>query len=100
VFAVWAGRHEVLTPELHARLRVALREGSELAFDMIRHAAMETGWSEVDLSHYLKDVIIHNLTPDSLKGLLEFARRAATLDLLPKSAVDKVLDVMRGQARF
>jgi chorismate dehydratase len=96
VFAVWAGPKEVLTTALHQRLKLALHEGRELAFDLVRHAAMDIGWTEADLGHYLGEVILHELTPEALKGLLEFARRAASLELVPKSAVDKVLDVMRG----
>lgn len=95
VFAVWAGPSALLTPELHATLQSALRNGRELAYDMIRHAAMDTGWSEEDLAHYLGETIIHELTAESLKGLLEFARRAEAQQLIPKGAVDKVLDVIR-----
>ncbi len=96
VFAVWAGAKEVLTPALHKRLQRALVEGRELAFDLVRHAAMDIGWPEAELGHYLGEVIQHELGEDALKGLLEFAHRASAQSLLPKSAVDKVLDVMRG----
>lgn len=95
VFAVWAGPKAMLTPELHATLQAALHDGRELAFDMIRHAAMDVGWSEEHLARYLNETIIHKLTPESLKGLLEFARRAEAAGEAPKGAVDKVLDVLR-----
>jgi chorismate dehydratase len=96
VFALWAGPRRALTPELHARLRVAYEESRAAASDAIRFAGMDTGWSEAELSHYLNEIIIHELTPDCIKGLLEFARRAAELELVPRAAVDKVLDAMRG----
>ena len=96
VFALWAGPAASLTPELHARLRVAYEESRAAANDAIRFAGMETGWSETELSHYLNEVIIHELDQDCMKGLLEFARRAAELELVPRAAVDKVLDAMRG----
>ncbi|MCC7507921.1 MAG: menaquinone biosynthesis protein [Planctomycetes bacterium] len=95
VFAVWAGPKALLTPALHKRLRAALRQGRELTYDAIRYAAMDTGWSESELGHYLEEVIIHDLGPQSLKGLLEFARRASALNELPRSAVDKVLDAIK-----
>jgi chorismate dehydratase len=97
VFAVWAGPRALLTPSLHTRLREALRQGREMAFELVRYAAMDVGSSEQELAHYLENVIVHNLTPDALKGLLEFARRAEGLNLAPRGAVDKVLDVMRAQ---
>jgi predicted solute-binding protein len=92
IFAVWAGRTETLTPQLHERMRAALAEGHELAFEMIRYAAADTGWSEAELGHYLGEVIQHRLTPRHLEGLLEFTRRAAAQDLVPASSVDRVLD--------
>lgn len=95
VFAVWAGKPEALTPRLHQRLRQALPEGRELVHDMIRYAAMDTGWSEAELGQYVSEVIVHELTPQALKGLLEFTRRAAEIGELPREAVDKVLDAMR-----
>jgi predicted solute-binding protein len=96
VFAVWAGRKETLSAELHDKLRGALGEGTELTFDMVRHASVETGWSESELGRYLGEVIQHKLTPQHLKGLLEFARRTQTLGLIPASGTDKVLDVLKG----
>jgi len=95
VFAVWAGKPGVLTPQLHDTLRRALVEGRELAFEMIRYASVDTGWSESELGRYLNEVIQHNLTPEHLKGLLEFARRASAQGLVPPTAVDKVLDTLK-----
>jgi chorismate dehydratase len=95
VFALWAGPRAGLTPELHARLRVAYEESRAAASDAIRYAGMDTGWSEAELSHYLNEVIVHELDHDCMKGLLEFTRRAAELELVPLEAVDKVLDALR-----
>lgn len=96
VFAVWTGPKAELTEALHKRLQRAHRESRALSFDLVRYAGMDTGWSEADLSRYLEETIIHEPDEECFKGLLEFARRAAELDLVPKSAVDKVLDVLRG----
>jgi chorismate dehydratase len=96
VFAVWSGPKAKLTEDLHALLRQAYRDSRALSHDLIRYAGMDTGWSEADLAHYLDEVIIHELNEDCMKGLLEFARRAAALDLVPREAIDKVLDVIRG----
>ncbi|MBZ0137912.1 MAG: menaquinone biosynthesis protein [Planctomycetes bacterium] len=96
VFAVWSGPKDKLDEELHARLQRAHEESRALSHDLIRYAGMDTGWSEADLANYLDNIIIHELSEDCLKGLLEFTRRAAAMELVPKEAVDKVLDVMRG----
>lgn len=96
VFAVWSGPKAKLDDALHARLQQAHRDSRALSHDLIRYAGMDTGWSEADLAHYLDEVIIHELNDDCMKGLLEFARRAAAMELVPKEAADKVLDVMRG----
>jgi chorismate dehydratase len=98
VFAVWAGPHARLTPELHELLQRAHVESRAASHDLIRYAGIETGWNEADLAEYLTTTIIHRLTSDCLKGLLEFTRRAATLELVPKAAVDKVLDAMGDRA--
>ncbi|MCA8910889.1 MAG: menaquinone biosynthesis protein [Planctomycetes bacterium] len=94
IFAVWTGPRSQLTESLHKRLQEAYRESRALSFDLVRYAGMDTGWSEADLSRYLEEVIIHEPNEECFKGLLEFARRAAELDLVPKHAVDKVLDVL------
>jgi predicted solute-binding protein len=94
IFAVWAGRPETLTPQLHDRLRHALDEGRELAFEMIRYAAADTGWSEAELGRYLDEVIQHRLGARHLEGLLEFARRAAAMEQVPAKSVDQILDML------
>ncbi|MBX3474828.1 MAG: menaquinone biosynthesis protein [Planctomycetes bacterium] len=91
VFAVWAGRPGVLSPEMQERLHQTLRDGRSEVFDLVRQAAMDTGWGEAELARYLTEVIQHELTPQHHKGLLEFARRAIALDLLPKGAMDNLL---------
>ncbi|MCA8946652.1 MAG: hypothetical protein KDB29_10530, partial [Planctomycetes bacterium] len=96
IFAVWTGPKSQLTEALHKRLRQAYLESRALSFDLVRYAGMDTGWSEADLARYLEEIIIHEPNAECFKGLLEFARRAAELDLVPKSAVDKVLDAMGG----
>lgn len=95
VFAVWASRPGVMSESIRERLRQTLRQGRNEVFELVRMAAMDTGWTEAELSRYLTEVIQHELTPSHLKGLLEFARRAIELDLLPRGATDVVLDMMR-----
>lgn len=95
VFAIWAGRPGVLSPALVQRLQATLREGRTEVFELVRMAAMDTGWSEAELARYITEVIQHELTPQHHKGLLEFARRAIELELLPKGAMDALLDTDR-----
>lgn len=94
VFAVWSGPKERLTPELRQKLQQAHAESRGISHDVIRYAAMDTGWNEPELARYLDDVIVHELNDSHLKGLLEFARRAGNLGLVPPGATDKVLKVM------
>lgn len=96
VFALWAGPAVNLTDGLHNKLRQAWRDSAAVSHDLVRYAGMDTGWGEAELAYYLDHVIIHGLDERCMKGLLEFARRAARLELVPKSAVDKVLDAMGG----
>ena len=95
VFAVWSGPKAKLDDTLHERLQRAHEESRALSHDLIRYAGMDTGWSEADLARYIDEVIIHELNDECMKGLLEFTRRAAVAELVPKEAVDKVLDVMK-----
>jgi chorismate dehydratase len=97
VFALWTGPKAQMTEALHRRLRTAYEESRAASGNLIRYAGMDTGWSEADLAKYLEDIIIHELGDNHMKGLLEFARRAAALELVPKQAIDKVLDAMRGK---
>ncbi|MBE7491502.1 MAG: menaquinone biosynthesis protein [Planctomycetes bacterium] len=95
VFAVWAARPGVLSPAVRARLRQTLTDGRNEVFELVRQAAMDTGWSEADLARYLTETIQHELTPQHHKGLLEFTRRAIELGLLPRGAMDAALDATR-----
>jgi len=91
VFALWAAKPNVMSPAIVQRLQATLREGRSEVFELVRMAAMDTGWSEAELARYLTEVIQHELTPQHHKGLLEFARRAIELELLPKGAMDNLL---------
>lgn len=95
VFAVWAARPGVLSPAIRRRLHDTLRDGRTEVFELVRQAAMDTGWTEAELARYLSEVIQHELTPQHYKGLQEFARRAIELELLPKGAMDALLDAGR-----
>lgn len=93
VFAMWAARPGIASPALQDQLHAALRAGRAEAFDLVRQGAMETGWTEAELAHYLTEVIQHELTPAHIDGALEFARRAIELELLPRNAADALLDL-------
>ncbi len=97
VFALWAGPAVNLTEGLHNTLRQAWRDSAAVSHDLVRYAGMDTGWSESDLAYYLDQVIIHGLDKRCMEGLLEFARRAAKLELVPGSAVDRVFGSLGGE---
>lgn len=94
VFAAWCGPSSKLTPDIHKLLQDALKAGRSEVLDYVEGAALDTGLSDTDLVHYLFETIKHELNTDCLKGLLEFTRRAAKLDLVPAAAVDRVLSML------
>ncbi len=95
VFAMWAGKPGVASPAMIERLHETLRSGRNETFELVRMAAMDTGWTEQELAVYLTQIIQHELTPVHHKGLLEFTRRAIELDLLPPGSMDAALDALR-----
>lgn len=94
VFAAWCGPQSKLTNELHQRLRDALKRGRSEVMDYVEGAAMDTGLQETELTKYLFETIKHELDGECLKGLIEFTRRAAKLELVPKAAVNQVLKLV------
>ncbi|MDC1141693.1 menaquinone biosynthesis protein [Planctomycetota bacterium] len=94
VFAAWCGPCEKLTNDLHMRLQDALKKGRHEVLDYVESAALDTGLKDTDLTHYIFETIKHDLNEECRKGLLEFTRRAAKLDLVPNEAIDRVLTTL------
>jgi chorismate dehydratase len=77
VFAVWAARREVATPELAARFQRSLAAGLAELDAVVAQAAAETGLSTAVLLDYYQRNLSFTLGPEERAGLAEFLRRAA-----------------------
>jgi cyclic dehypoxanthinyl futalosine synthase len=84
VFAVWAGRPEVLDGEVAALLARSLERGLG-RLDAIAGDAGRHGVAPERARHYLREQLSFRLDPELRAGADEFLRRAAAASLLPAS---------------
>jgi cyclic dehypoxanthinyl futalosine synthase len=84
VFAVWAGRPEVLDEDLSALLRRSLHRGLR-RLDAIADSAGRHGVDPERARRYLRDELAFDLGDDLRAGADEFLRRGAEANLLPSS---------------
>src|SRR5581483_9228441 len=84
VFAVWAGRPEVLDGELAALLRRSLERGTE-RLDAIAADAGRHGVDPARARRYLREELAFDLDRDLRAGAAEFLKRGAAANLLPTS---------------
>src|SRR5262245_8399711 len=85
VLAVWATRPEIVTPELAADFSNSLAFGLKRLPEICAEAARELQLPEKELSLYLRTNIDYSLDAENLKGLDEFFKRAARLNLVPQA---------------
>lgn len=90
VFALWTARPGVLSAAVRRKLHDALNLGLLEVPRLVRAARESTRQSEDFLTNYLTRTIRHRLDGRCVEGLTEFARRAADLEILPKSAILKL----------
>ena len=74
VFAVWAGRREVLTPEVAAAFSASYRWGKTHLDEIARRAEAESGFPEALASEYVNRNIVYELSERHLRGLELFRR--------------------------
>jgi len=82
VFAIWAGRKEVITPEVEAVFRASHAFGRAHVDDIIRQEAAQRGIIPELAKEYLTRHIVCELGPDEYRGLdrfLAFAREQETV---------------------
>jgi len=82
VFAIWAGRKEVITPEVEAVFRASHAFGRAHVDDIIRQEAAQRGIIPELAKQYLTRHIVCELGPDENRGLdlfLAFAREQQTI---------------------
>ena len=79
VFAVWAGRQEVLTEDVAAAFRSSYRFGVAHTGDIVRQAALQRGFPEALAYEYLTRFIVYSLGTRHREGLALFREKARCL---------------------
>jgi chorismate dehydratase len=82
VFAVWAVRSSAVRPGLVNALRASLQSGFQSLEQLAAEAAVEQGLTVQEVRSYLTRNLRFWLGDEELRGLREFYRRAAALDLV------------------
>jgi predicted solute-binding protein len=81
VFAVWAGRKDVVTPELSAAFRESARYGRERIDEIVSVEAPLRRFPPELVRDYLQTRIVHELTPRDYEGMdlfLNYATQSAS----------------------
>ena len=95
VFAVWAARPGVLSPEDVAELARAAQHGLGIRTEIATAFAREAGGKPETYRRYLTQRIRYGLGPYELAGLEAFLSRAAAAGLLPPTTLRFADDVVR-----
>lgn len=91
VLAVWAGRPEVITPEIAADFAMSKTFGLAHISQIAADAAQQHGWPESEVQTYLSENIDFSLDRDNLAGLELYYCLAAKLGLIPRAkAIERV----------
>ncbi len=85
VLAIWAGRAEVMTPDIVADFAASKAFGMAKIPVISAAAADEQGWPEGELRTYLGENIDYNLDKENLAGLELYYCLAAKLGLIPQA---------------
>ncbi len=83
VLAVWAGRREVLTPEVVQDFQQSLAFGLQHLDEICAEASPELKLPAADLRRYLTQNIEYALDDENMRGLGVYYRYAADLGLIP-----------------
>jgi cyclic dehypoxanthinyl futalosine synthase len=95
VYALWAARPGVLTPEDVAEITRAAREGLGVRTELAQAFAKEKGGDVEKYRRYLTHRIRYGLGPHELTGLEAFLARAAKLGFAPETTLRFADDVVR-----
>lgn len=79
VFAVWAGRKEVVTPEVESAFRDSARFGADHLEQIVLCESENRGFSRELVRQYLTRNIVNELTEREYAGLRRFLELAKTL---------------------
>jgi chorismate dehydratase len=80
VFAVWAGRKEVLTPDVAAVFEASYRWGAAHTDEIVRQASVERGFPEALMRKYVTRHIVYPLGLRHLEGLALFRGKVRSLE--------------------
>ena len=85
VLAIWAGRPDVLTPEVIADFHASKQFGLERIDEIAANASVQLGLPAASLAAYLHDNIDFSLDAENLSGLELFFEKAAYTGLVPQN---------------
>ena len=85
VLAIWAGRMEVLTPEVVADFAASKKYGLERVHEISEAASIKLDLPPRALERYLTENIHFDLEEDDLAGLRLYFEKAADARLIPRS---------------
>jgi len=80
VFAVWAGRREVLTRDVAAAFEASYRWGVAHTDEIVRQAGIERGFPEALVREYVTRHIVYPLGLKHLEGLALFREKVRSLE--------------------
>ena len=83
VFAVWAGRRAVVTPEVVETFRESCRYGRERIGEIVASEAPRRQFPPALVRDYLTAHIVHELGPDDYRGMRHFLELAGELSGSP-----------------
>jgi predicted solute-binding protein len=86
VFAVWAGRKSIVTPELAAAFRDSCRYGCERIEEIVESEAPRRGFPPELVRDYLTRHVVHELGPRDYEGMDLFLNYARELPPAPVAA--------------
>jgi chorismate dehydratase len=85
VLAVWAGKRDVITPEVAQDFQQSLAFGLQHLDTIAAEAEKEMNLPASDLRRYLNENIDYTLDEENLEGLRHYYLSAAELGLIPES---------------
>jgi chorismate dehydratase len=85
VLAIWAGRRDVVTPEIVADFEASKQYGLERLREIAEAASVKLELPPRALERYLAENIHFDLDEENLAGLRLFFEKAAAAGLIPRN---------------
>ena len=84
VLAIWAGRRELMTPEVVADFEASKKYGLKRVREIAEAASLKLELPARALERYLTDNIHFELEPEYLEGLNLYYEKAAALEVIKR----------------